>query len=192
LPAGSVRSLLAFSVLGLSWAIVLLRAPDERLPLVFTYLQVLTVVILATFFAAHGRSIGPQVSTRSPLGLPRGSVRFLLLAGYGGLAYFLYHHARDFDLPPSGKTWFLLLPITGFFVGHVVSRCVQTLAGGVEPYWYQDLQAWISLVAMGAMAIVVVVHVFINPSLRPSQQLDMPTLEAFLSVVVGFYFGART
>src|SRR4051812_32540137 len=61
LPAGSVRALLAFGILGLSWLLVwrYSTASDTKLPLEFIYLQYLGVLILAHFFAAHGGSIGP-------------------------------------------------------------------------------------------------------------------------------------
>lgn len=193
LPAGSVRAILAFGVLGLLWAIELIYDRDKSWPLLFFYLQALMLLILASFFAAHGKSIGAHVSPRSPLGLPRGSIRFILLAGYAGLAYFLYHNDRKFEAPPKGEIWLaLLILLTGFFLGHMIGRLIRGMSGGVEPYWFQDLQAWLSLLGMIAMAVVAIVHLFINPSLKPSAQLDMPTLEAFLAAVVGFYFGSRS
>src|SRR5258707_13249355 len=90
LPAGSVRALLAFGVLGYLWVLALAPTREGKSLLTenlqasqaFIYLQFLMVLILAHFFTAHGRSIGHQVSRRSPLGLPRGSVRILLLGGY--------------------------------------------------------------------------------------------------------------
>src|ERR1700723_2479790 len=83
LPAGSVRALLAFGVLGLSWLLVWRYGQNnEKLPLAFIYLQYLGVLILAHFFAAHGGTIGPHTGTRSPLALPRYTVRLLLVAGY--------------------------------------------------------------------------------------------------------------
>lgn len=196
LPAGSVRALLAFGVLALSWGIVLkqLYGGDPKLPLMFVYLQALMLLILASFFAAHGKSIGGHVDQRPPLGLPRGSVRFLLLAGYAGLVYFLYRNKSEFDVPPTGQeAWFVLLLVTsGFFLGHFLSRFIQTLSGGTEPYWYQDIQAWMSLLAMIAMTVVSIMHLVINPSLKQPDQLDLTTVEAFLSAVVGFYFGSRS
>src|SRR5262249_40544972 len=96
LPAGSIRALLAFGVLALLWALLLnyVRQKGEgadlpKLPVDFIYLQYLMILILAHFFTAHGHTIGPKVSTGSPLGLPRGSIRFLLLLGVLGLAYYL-------------------------------------------------------------------------------------------------------
>src|SRR5262245_10900741 len=86
MPAGSVRALLAFGVLGYLWILVLPISDRGKPPITaqpnaghaFLFLQLLIVMILAHFFAAHGRTIGGVVSRRSPLALPRGSVRFLL------------------------------------------------------------------------------------------------------------------
>jgi hypothetical protein len=192
LPAGSVRALLGFGVLGILWALVLRSDPDRALPLVFVYLQVLMGLILLTFFAAHGKSIGPHVSERSPLGLPRGSVRFLLLAGYAGMAGFLFYHHRDFETPPKGAIVFLLAVLmSGFFIGYIVTAVVRFLGRGQVPGWFQDIQAWFALLGMLGLAIVAIVYGIINPSVAPNLRLDMGTLEAILTGVVGFYFGAR-
>src|SRR5262245_42133147 len=123
LPAGSIRALLGLGILGLSWGIALTYGKDEKLPLVFVYLQILMLLVLASFFAAHGKTIGAHVSRSSPLGLPRGVVRLLLLAGYAGLGAFLYYHGRELELEPHSRVWFALLLVTaGFFLGHIVSR----------------------------------------------------------------------
>ena len=108
LPAGSVRAVLALSVLGLLWLLALRPLPGQgealgkiQLPSAFMNLQILMVLILAHFFAAHGHSIRRDASQRSPLGLPRGTIRFLLLAGYLGLAVYLYRTQLEFQYPSS-------------------------------------------------------------------------------------------
>jgi hypothetical protein len=200
LPAGSIRALLALSVLGLLWLLVLRPLPGQaepagkiKLPLVFVYLQLLMVLILAHFFTAHGGSIHPGRSERSPLGLPRGSVRFILLAGYLGLTYYLYRTNPDFTFPPTGEFFRLLaLLLTGFFIGHILTAVVSRASGGALPFWFQDIQAWVALLALLALGIISLVQLFINPSLDESQRIDVPTVEAFLAATVGFYFGARS
>jgi hypothetical protein len=199
LPAGSIRAILAFSVLAMLWAIALRpligqqSLADFKLPLEFVYLQILMVLILAHFFAAHGGSIGPQAGGRSPLGLPRGSVRFLLLAGYLGLAVYLYRTQPKFEVPAQGAfVLLLLLLFSGFFLGHLLTAAVRGASGGRIPFWFQDIQAWVALLAMGVLAVLMVIELFINPSLSLEQKIDMPTLEAILAGLVGFYFGARS
>jgi hypothetical protein len=200
LPAGSVRALLAFAVLGLLWLIALhpgfgQKSPliNEKLPTVFIYLLILMVLILASFFSAHGGTIGTHISTRSPLGLPRGSVRFLLLAGYLGLAYYLYRIQPEFAVPQMGSfVLLLLILLSAFFIGHVVTGFMRFTHGGVLPAWFQDFEAWLALVAMLALGVILVVQLFINPGLNVEKKLDLPHVEAGLAGLVGLYFGARS
>jgi hypothetical protein len=199
LPAGSIRAVLALSVLGLLWLLALRPLPgqegavgDIKLPTVFMDLQILMVLILAHFFAAHGHSIRAGGVGPSPLGLPRGSVRFLLLAGYLGLAGFLYHTQPRFEYPSTSALILFLVLLSAFFLGHLLTAAVRGLSGGVLPYWFQDIEAWVALLAMLCMAIILIVVLFINPSLPQDIQIPMPTVEAILAGLVGFYFGARS
>ncbi len=195
MPAGSVRALLAFGVLGLSWLLVWKYGSiGEKLPLEFIYLQYLGVLILAHFFAAHGSSIGPHISTRSPLGLPRYTLRFLLVAGYIGLAVFLYlHNQMQFAEPATGQQVLLiLLLMSGFLLGYVLTGVVRTLSGGTLPFWFQDIQAWVALIALLILGALAMLYIFINPTLDLEHRVDVPTVEAVLAAIVGFYFGARS
>jgi hypothetical protein len=196
MPAGSVRAVLAFGILGLSWLLVWRYGygPEHQLPLEFIYLEYLGVLILAHFFAAHGNSIGQNVSTHSPLWLPRGSVRFLLMAGYLGLAAFLYLNQQlTFAEPASGQRVVLvLLLLTSFFVGYLITMVVRTLSGGTLPYWFQDFEAWVALLALLALGLLACVQIFINPTLESQNRLGGPILEAIPVALVGFYFGARS
>jgi hypothetical protein len=200
LPAGSVRSLLALGVLGLMWALVLrfdnrdTPIAQRVLPLPFIYLQFLMVLILGHFFSAHGKTIGAVVSRRSPLGLPRGTVRLLLLAGYLGLAAYLYHTQPSFEFPQSGGPFILLvgLIVTGYILGHLSSGFMRIVGRGQLPDWFQDFEAWVALIAMFGMGVLLIVFLVINPSVSEQFKLDMPTTQAWLAAVVGFYFGARS
>src|SRR5690242_8953334 len=93
LAAGSIRALLALGVLALLWVVVVTSYGGELKP-IYIYLQYLFILILAHYFAAHGSTIKGIKDQASPLGLPRGSVRFLLVAGYVGLIAWMYLH-RD-------------------------------------------------------------------------------------------------
>jgi hypothetical protein len=196
LPAGSIRALLALGVLGYLWLLVLFPAKEElaqqQASQAFIYLQFLMVLIIAHFFTAHGHTIGgPQ--GRSPLGLPRGSVRLLLLAGYLGLAYYMYSTRPSFELPKTGPVIMLLtVLLTAFFLGHVITLVVRTICFGRLPAWFQDVQAWFALLGLLLLGVVVIVRMVINKSLPTEQQLDLDTTEAILAGVVGFYFGARS
>ncbi len=173
MPAGSVRALLALGVLGLLWLLALgpVLRPDrpelKTLPLSFVYLQFLMILILAHYFSAHGSTIGKTVSERAPLGLPNGSVRFLLLVGYGGLAYYLYRHQSEYEMPPTNKIqdYIILvgLLLTGFFVGHYLTWGMRTASGGALPFWFQDIQAWVALLATIGLAILLLIHILHQP-----------------------------
>lgn len=200
LPAGSIRALLAIGVLVMLWLLVLRPKTGEEgkvisgeAGLVFVYLNMLMILVLVHFFTAHGKTIGPQVSDRSPLGLPRGSVRFLLMAGYLGLAYYLYKTQAEFELPPTGDYALpLALMMTGYFLGHVLSGLLTRMGGGLAPAWYQDFEAWISIVALFGLGILILVRLVINQHVPLEDRLDMQMLETILAAIVGFYFGARS
>jgi hypothetical protein len=198
-PAGSVRAMLALGVLGLLWAIVLRYAygdasvADRKLPPDFIYLQFLMVLILAHFFAAHGGTIGRRVSKRSPLGLPRGSVRFLLLAGYAGLGVFLFRTQPEVEFPPARAFVVMTgLLIGGFFVGHILTGLMWVLGGGRVPSWFLSFEAWVALLSLLGMGALLLIHVFINPSLPETKNIDVTTVEVFLGALVALYFGARS
>jgi hypothetical protein len=200
LPAGSIRALLALGVLGYLWVLALTPGDEgrplwatQRASLSFIYLQFLMVLIIAHFFASHGGNIGPQVSRRSPLGLPRGSVRLLILGGYLGLAYYLYVHETKFELPDTGPILLMLgVLLTAFFLGHLITGMVRFLGRGTLPYWFQDIQAWFALIGLLLMGVIVIVRLAINTSLPMDKQLDLNVTESILAGVVGFYFGARS
>jgi hypothetical protein len=200
LPAGSVRALLAIGILAMLWLLVLRPGTGEEgkvisgeAGLVFVYLNMLMILVLVNFFTAHGKTIGPQVSDRSPLGLPRGSVRFLLMAGYLGLAYFLYKTQPKFEIPDTGAYALpLALLMTGYFLGHIISGLLTRLGGGLAPPWYQDFEAWISIVALFGLGILILVRLVINKSVPLEDRLDMQMLETILAAIIGFYVGARS
>jgi len=194
LPAGSVRALLALSVLGTLWLLVYkYHGQGTTLPVVFVYLQVLMVLILAHYFSAHGHTIGTKVSERSPLGLPSGSVRLLLLLGYGGMTYYLYKNQATFEMPEK-QNFFLLLALVlgGFFLGHYLTLFVKVISGGTLPFWFQDFQAWVALLAMFALTGLLIIHMFINPDVPADLQIGSLPLDTALAALVGFYFGSRT
>jgi hypothetical protein len=194
LPAGSIRALLALSILALLWLLAL-NPPHEvkQLPYTFIYLQILMVLILAHYFGAHGSTIRGPGQERSPLGLPRGSVRLLLLAGYAGLAYYLYRYRPDFEMPQKGDFVIMVaLLLSGFFVGHYLTALVRAFSGPQLPYGFQDFQAWLALLAVIGLAVLVIIHLFINPNVSPENMIPSVHIDMILAAIVGFYFGSRS
>jgi hypothetical protein len=200
LPAGTIRAFLALAVLGLSWLVVLAPVFDpeqdlfkQELPRVFLYLQLLLILILASFFSAHGGTIGSQVSTRSPLGLPKGSVRFLLLAGYLGLVGFLIYTQPSLEEMERTDVMLPIAILVGcFFLGNLVTNLVRGLSGGYLPPWFQDFQAWVALLALLGLGCILIVHVVINRSLPMENKINIPTVQSILIGLVGLYFGSRS
>lgn len=194
LPAGSIRALLGFAVLILLWVGALAFARGRINSMPFIYLHMLMFLILGHYFVAHGRNIGEDVSSRSPLGLPRGSVRILLILGYVGVAVFLYTREKkvEFDLPPSGDlVLFLAILMAGFFTGWLMTSLFSMGGGELSPA-IQDIQAWLALLAMTGLVVLAIIHLFINPSLNLGERIDPRKLEVVLAGLVGFYFGARS
>lgn len=211
LPAGSIRALLALGVLGYLWVLLfviikgdetlgeslsedLKRKLSAQRDLAFIYFNIIMVLILAHFFAAHGSTIGHKVSRRSPLGLPAGSVRFILLAGYLGMAYYLYVNRPHFDIADTGPVVLLVTVLmTCFVVGFVMNSAVVSFStGGVPPAWFQDVQAWFALLALVVLCVLMLMRMVINPSMSGERQVSLDGVEVALAGLVGLYFGARS
>jgi hypothetical protein len=202
LPAGSVRAILALAVLGLLWAVALthphgetVSEADKHLPTILIALQILMVLILVHFFTAHGHTIGRNVSTASPLGLPGGSIRFILAIGYIGLSVLLLYNGADFDLPEKGALWSLLLELVvvlvSYFAGMLLSGFVRMVWGEPPPAPYQDMEAWVAILALLGLGIVVLIQL-INRNVAPENKISLDVAEAVLSGLIGLYFGARS
>jgi hypothetical protein len=194
-PAGSVRALLTLGLLGIQGIIVGLEKERVReVQTIYVYLWFMLFLAIASFFAAHGKSMGvPHVHGIHPLGLPRGSIRILLILGFGGIVGWLYHTHRLLDEQPTMPMELMLLMPGGFFLGWLLSRLVLGLSGGEqEPYWFQDLEAWVAIVALLLMLVDVLFHVFINPSMSEESRVSLSVLEGALAAIVSFYFGARS
>jgi hypothetical protein len=190
LPAGSIRALLGLSVLGLLWVLAL--KDPQKLPPEFVYLMFLMLMILTHYFTAHGKTQGKAVSSRHALGLPRGSIRLLLMGGFIGLVAFLWKNTAKFD-PLEGDKLFQLIALllAGFFVGYLLSGVFRTSSGEL-PSWLQDVQAWLALLAVIGLVVLVLVYAVINPSLAEEQSLNVERIEAGLAALIGLYFGARS
>src|SRR2546427_12038141 len=96
MPPGSVRAILTFIVMGLVWALML-QPPDKGIGIPL-YLYYLMFLVLGSFFAAHGRSIAaPDAASASPLYLPRGTLRTLLILGFLAVLGWKYYAYGDWQ-----------------------------------------------------------------------------------------------
>jgi hypothetical protein len=201
LPAGSVRAILALLILGLTWTLVVLqRTQDVKVPVYLYYLMFLT---LGHFFAAHGKSIaGAGSSEPSPLHLPRGVIRTVLLLGFVGVFAWRYYKDQDLQrfldvgvplLDPE-QPYLPFVLVGAFFAGILVSSLIRMAQRGssVTPYWIQDILAWISLLATAGLIAEIVMLVIINPTLPADRQINLPNWQMVLAAVISFYFGVRS
>jgi hypothetical protein len=190
LPAGSVRAILALAVLGSLVLIVLLHKQDVKgVDSLYVYLWGALFLIMANYFTlrTHWNAEGPQ-----PLGLPRGSVRFFLVAGLVALVIWLWQNNSLFGTMPRLPSGVFILVPGGFLFGWFTGRLAHVFFRDGEPAWYQDIQAWVSIIAMGILIIVMLLVMFINPGMSEEKQIDTTTWDGILVAIVSFYFGART
>lgn len=191
LPPGSVRAVLALMIAGLFWAVVAM--PESKEVPVPLFLYFLLGLILL-FFGSHGSSIGHHLGDpRHPLGMPRGTIRAILILGMAGvLGWIYYAHPDRFPSrltphPDQLKQWphLLLTTVIGFSLGYVIR-----LGPWRKTAAFQDVLATLSLLCMLGLAAETVFVVFINPSLF--ENIDLAMWEAILTAIIAFYFGARS
>src|SRR5438105_11201214 len=194
LPAGSVRAILILSIVGLIWALTLL--PRDKVANVPLYLYYVLFLCLGSFFSAHGYSIAGPAPARapSPLYLPRGSLRGLIVLGFLGILGWKYYTRHDWNavledlkLPEIGpKDAVLPVVLLGaFFAGVILSRIFGRSRGGVRvaPPWFQDILAWIALLATLGLVAEVIIQALINLGLAEERRIGLPQFQMLLGVV---------
>jgi hypothetical protein len=197
MPAGSVRAILALAVLVSLWLLTLfalpnLVAPDDRVPVLYLYLLYLMMLILASFFAAHGSSIKGSDEERSPLFLPRRSVRIILLLGFLGLVAWLGFHASQlFAKIPDVSILPLLVLVSAFCLGYLITWVVDGLFGGL-PYWFLDILGWVALLAVLGLGVELLYYLVIREGVPEANRPTLDVWEGILAGIFGFYFGARS
>jgi hypothetical protein len=195
LPAGSVRAVLVLLIVGLIWILLLLPPRDNpvEIPL---YLFYLLFLILGHFFAAHGVTIAAARSGHpSPLYLPGGFIRAFIVLGFAAVIGWKIYSDPDGlfrQLEESVKSipkqpYLPLVLLGGFFLGVLVRWLV---GRRTTAYWLQDLQAYVSLLAIIGLVVEFVILLVINPTLQ--QPLKLPEWQGILAAIVAFYFGARS
>lgn len=192
LPRGSVRAILSIVITLSLWAYLVFNPADGSILRVPSYLYCLTILIYV-FFAAHRVTIGPTApGQHAPLYLPRGTLRFLILGGT--IAILIWQFLVDpqrilTKLTPTGEMmhgWpYLSLSLMGgFTVGWLFSH-----GPWRNSPWYQDLQAWLSLVAM----CVLFVNLFIDLIAKTqAHSPDWLYWDCVIIAILSLYYGARS
>jgi hypothetical protein len=193
LPAGSVRAILSLMVVAL--VCVLILASSREIP---AYLIYLLFIVLGHFFAAHGQSISrPGVDRAAPLYMPSGFIRLLIVVLLvGTLAWKLSQDAEGLQTQMEHSAESLtkqpLLPLVllgGFFLGIILHLLVGRQN---TPYWFEDIEAWVALLAVIGLVVDAMVILVINPSLKDKDPLTTHGLQGFIAAAIAFYFGARS
>jgi len=191
--------MLTLSILAISWIVVLLAPKlqdrEVQVPMEFIYLQLLMILIIGHYFTA--RATPPIPGERSALGLPRGTIRLVILLAYGGLAWFCFQQRNNYtyDFKITGdQILFVGLMFGGFILGHYFTMvALWWVKPQTElPGWVLDIQAWFAIMAFLGLIAVLLVHLVINPNVSPANKLIPTNFEAGLAGIVGFYFGARS
>ena len=197
LPRGSVRAVLAFMVLGTVWTLLLIPAEkvQDGIP---PYLLYLTFLILGSYFGSRAATPHPgDTGAPHPLFLPRGSIRGLIILGFVVACGLGYRHDHEFFQRiklghVSAQPLVPILLLGGFFAGVVVNRLAELMLKRPSgmPAWYQDVLAWVSVLAVFGLAFEVIYQLVVVPSSDSASEL--PPWQGILAGIVAFYFGART
>jgi len=189
LPRHSVRATLALFLCGTLWYLTLNERPipdilwESVLLVIAFYFGLRSTAPVSTVPVATGGSAVDRARVPQPLYLPRGSVRFVLLAGFFGLVGWEWF--RRGSLP--GQIILIMQVLTSYVSGYVFSsiliRRARRGGGPVRAVtWLRHLLAAGSVGIVGAMCAS---FVFGQPSWMP----NIP--ENFLAWTVAFYFGSR-
>ncbi len=195
LPAGSIRAAHMLVIVGITCALIL--NPREINIAIPAYLIYLLFLMLGHYFASHGTTIaGRESGQPSPLHLPAGSVRFLVILALGATIGWKISQNPDglrqqfeMSLDALKDQPYLPIVILGAFLVGVVLRSIVGRTN--PPQWLQDFEAWVSIVALIGLGIAAVLHLIVTASLE-IPWMPLPTWEGILGAVIAFYFGERS
>lgn len=190
LPPGSIRGLLSLQITIIFW--ILLLAPNENaVPVPLNLYFLLAMVMI--FFVSHGKSIARKSDpTPSPLWLPGGTLRFLILAGTAAVvAYVAVKHPDRLERltpnPDQLPNWKYYLAAIG--LGFVLGYGTRILPFR-HAWMFQAFQAWIAIIAMAILFLHMVFEVIINFNLPNA--IDPVAWNTIVTGIVAFYFGSRS
>ena len=181
LPRGSVRALMALALLGILWAIMLM---GREIPLPLAYV---TLVILGHYFGVRG-AVAPGVEGapggKSPLYLPRGSIRALIILGFAAVGAFLWHEGR-LEFTPQSTVFTIFILAAAFLAGFILRKIADFLTRGkmtTPRRWYENFKA---IVALSATVLFVLACILGTGG--PREQ----NLALLCAPLIVFYFGSR-
>ena len=192
-PPGSVRGMLALLIAVQFWFFFLLpdsQDPTKQIRIPITLYFLMTLVGL--FLVSHGKTIG-MTNHRSPLFLPSGTLRVLIIGGTAAVLGFVYSNHPDrlterLSMSSEQLTnWPMVVGsyVGGFFAGHL-----SKIMPFRNNWMIQAFLAWLAMIAMGLLFLEIIVRTFIDPSLK--EKFDLHLWGAVVTGIVTFYFGARS
>jgi hypothetical protein len=204
LPRGSVRGALVLMIMVPFW--VMLAWPTRLAPMPFYvyFLLVWVFVFIASPFWSISSDEG-STDEPAPFHLPKYTFHILIFVVTVGLLGWRIYDPGVADLldrlTPGGTgaeeagaraeqmselPWLLMSMGIGFASGWGLARL---LGKWRDVYWFQDIQASVSLIAMLLLAALTLIHV-INATLL--KEIPTHLLQYILIGLVAWYFGART
>jgi hypothetical protein len=194
LPSGSIRAVLALSILGTTAALIVLR-PSSTIPDAF---RDLTFLILGHYFALRRTAHEPELVGPSPLFLPKGTVRLLIFLGFSAVIGLLIWRKQPLNEVATPAVYTLIV-VVGFLFGVLCSTVGRWLweRGHRPKRLWSDLRASVTLLA-GILLMLLAWNEAYHflPALRENLP-SVPTLTAegmwhILAAIVAFYYGVRS
>jgi hypothetical protein len=192
LPRGSVRAILAIVITLMFWAYLVYTPASGTIIKVPSYMYCLAILVFV-FFAAHRSTIGPDAAhAHSPLYLPRATLRFAILGGTIAITVWqlivnpdvLLNKLTPTDDQMKGWPYLIFSLIGGFTVGWLFSH-----GPWKKSAWYQDLQAWLSLVALTFMLVNLFIDLIAKAAAHSS---DFLLWDCVVIAILSLYYGARS
>jgi len=186
LPRGSIRALVTLALLITLWSLVL--TPGKDVPLVLTYL---TLMVVGHYFGSREsaqRKSDPATAAKrpkSPLGLPAGTVRVVIVLGFAGVGYY---HLRDRDpaaIDIEDRATAILCIVGAMLIGLLIRKFADVVSRGTPSApirWFENAKGVTVLVATALLVI---------GSVLGQDQPQMQNMTLVAAPVIGFYFGSR-
>lgn len=177
LPKGSIRALTTLVTAGCSWGLLFAGQP------VPDYVLNLLLAIIGYYFGfrkAHGtdgRVFDASARTAEPLGLPGGTIRLMLIAGFVISTAVLYSRGQ---LASAAYVEFLLI-LAGLIAGYFFSRALADVADTRAGRLVNHAKGVIVLIATVQLAVLLL-----------RGHAEQSHLGLAMACVISFYFGSRS
>ena len=178
MPKGSIRAIATLVTAGCSWGLLFTGGP------VPDYVLDLLLTIIGYYFGFRqkvhdtgGRVSDASVKASEPLGLPGGTIRMMLIAGFGISAAILFARGQ---LGSSAYAEFFLI-LAGLIAGYFFSRSSAGIAGSRADRAINHAKGVIVLIATVQLAVLLL-----------RGHAEQSHLGLTMACIISFYFGSRS